>query len=113
MKNIPDISFEPIVAQKEAVGFEAFLKPVEFHATGLKREIEMDGNLGDSAWKDAEVIPELLSRIKKAPVGPSTEVRVLYSPTSLYIGAIMHEPDMEHLVAQFDQNDLESRGGGI
>ena len=106
MKNIPDISFEPIEAPREAVGFESTLEPVEFHAVCLKREVEMDGNLGDSAWQSAPFIPEMLSRIKKAPVGPKTEVHLLYSPTSLYIGAIMNEPDMEHLVAQFDQNDL-------
>ncbi len=101
-----DISFEPISAPHEVSGFESSLEPVEFHAVALKREVEMDGNLGDSAWQDAIIIPELLSRFKKAPVGPKTEIRILYSPTALYVGAIMHEPDMENLVAQFDQNDL-------
>lgn len=101
-----DISFEPIPAQCEPAGLESTLEPVEFHATGLKREVEMDGNLGDSAWENAVLIPEMLNRTTKAPLGPKTDVRVLYSPTALYIGAVMHEPDMEHLVAQFDQHDL-------
>ena len=102
-----DISFEPIPAVCEPAGLEANLEPVEFHASGLKREVEMDGNLGDSAWKDAISIPEMLNRRTHEPLGPKTDVRLLYSPTALYVGAIMHEPDMEHLVAQFDQNDLE------
>lgn len=102
-----DIGFEPIPAQCEPAGLESTLEPVEFHASGLKREVEMDGNLGDSAWQNAALIPEMLNRHTNAPLGPKTEVRVLYSPTALYIGAIMHEPDMEHLVAQFDQNDLD------
>ncbi len=102
----PDIGFEPIEAVEEAGGFEASLEPVEFHAVGLKREVEMDGKLGDEAWKTAPLIPEMRSRAKGELLGPPTEVRLLYSPTALYVGAVMHEPDMEHLVAQFDQNDL-------
>lgn len=101
-----DISFEPIPAQIEVCGLEASLEPIEFHATGLRREVEMDGNLGDSAWQDAVPIPEMLSKKTKTHIGPKTDVRVLYSPTALYIGAIMYEPEMEYLVAQFDQNDL-------
>ncbi len=101
-----DISFEPVTAPREASGFENSLEPVEFHAVGLKREVEMDGNLGDSAWQDAIPIPEMINKKAQKPIGPKTDVRVLYSPTALYIGAIMYEPDMEHLVAQFDQNDL-------
>ena len=101
-----DISFEPIEAPHEAAGFETTLEPVEFHAVGLRREVEMDGNLGDSAWKDAILLPEMINKSTKTPIGPSTEVRLLYSPTALYVGAVMHEPDMENLVAQFDQNDL-------
>ncbi|MEE1279315.1 MAG: carbohydrate-binding family 9-like protein [Oscillospiraceae bacterium] len=101
-----DISFEPIPAQIEVCGLEASLEPIEFHATGLRREVEMDGNLGDSAWQDAVPIPEMLSKKTKTHIGPETDVRLLYSPTALYIGAVMYEPEMEHLVAQFDQNDL-------
>ena len=101
-----DICFEPIEAQIEAAGFETTLEPIEFHAAGLRREVEMDGNLGDSAWQDAALIPEMINRAAGTPIGPKTEVRVLYSPTAMYVGAVMHEPDMENLVAQFDQNDL-------
>ncbi len=101
-----DIGFEPIEAECEAAGFEASLEPIVFHATGLKREVEMDGNLGDSAWQDAISIPEMLTSTTKEPLGPKTDIRLLYSPTALYIGAIMYEHDMEHLVAQFDQHDL-------
>lgn len=101
-----DISFEPMAAQCEVAGFESKLEPIEFHAACIKREIEMDGKLSDSAWETAPRVPVLLSRFKKGPDGPETDIRVLYSPTSLYIGAIMYEPDMENLVAQFDQHDL-------
>ncbi len=101
-----DISFEPIEAEREASGFEASLEPIEFHALGLRREVEMDGKLGDSAWQDAIAIPEMINRSAGTPIGPETNVRVIYSPTAIYIGAIMYEPDMEHLVAQFDQHDL-------
>ncbi len=101
-----DISFEPIPAQREVCGLEASLEPVEFHATGLRREVEMDGNRGDIAWQNAVPIPEMKNKTAKANIGPETDVRVIYSPTALYISAIMYEPEMEYLVAQFDQNDL-------
>lgn len=101
-----DISFEPIPAQIEVCGLGASLEPIEFHALGLRREVEMDGNLGDSAWQNAVPIPEMKNKTAKAHIGPETDVRVIYSPTSLYVGAVMYEPEMEYLVAQFDQNDL-------
>ena len=56
-----DISFEPIPAQCEPAGLESTLEPVEFHAAGLKREVEMDGNLGDSAWENATITEKLES----------------------------------------------------
>ncbi len=105
-RSASDITFEPIPAHEEAVGFEASLEPEVFHAVGLKREVTLDGCLGDPAWVTAPLIPEMKNMHSKTPLGPPTDVRLLYSPTALYIGAVMHEPDMEHLVAQFDQNDL-------
>ncbi len=101
------VIFEPKPAEKELAGFEASLEPVNFQATGLKREVKLDGKLSDPAWKSAALIPDMKDRNSKTAIGPKTEVRVLYSPTALYIGAVMHEPDMKNLVAQFDQNDLQ------
>ncbi|HQL88139.1 MAG: hypothetical protein BWX73_01002 [Lentisphaerae bacterium ADurb.Bin082] len=98
-------TYHPVPPEKVATGFAASMVDVNFTAPFTARELTLDGALDEPEWASAPVVPALLKRNGKPPQA-ITEVRMLHSPTGLYLGAIMHEPDMANLVALYDQRDL-------
>ncbi len=87
-------------------GFAASLAGVEFVAPLIDRELKLDGELSEPEWSQTAAVPDLRLRNENLPIA-KTDVRLLHSPGGIYIGAIMHEPEMESLVALYDQRDLQ------
>src|SRR5690606_32071422 len=58
--------------------------------------IAVDGRLDEAAWAAAEAATDFVQfePDEGAPASRRTKVRVLYGPTALYVGAVIHdEPD--------------------
>lgn len=98
-------TYRPAPPEKVATGFAASLVDVDFTAPAITRELTLDGTLDEPDWANAPAAPALLQK-NGAPPQATTEVRTLHGPTGLYLGAVMHEPDMANLVALYDQRDL-------
>ena len=98
-------TYRPVPPEKVATGFAASLVDVDFMAPSITRELTLDGALDEPDWATAPAAPALLQK-NGAPPQAMTEVRTLHGPTGLYLGAVMHEPDMANLVALYDQRDL-------
>ena len=67
-------------------------------ATFSDESIDVDGLLDDEAWQKAEIAPEFrqYEPSEGAHAAFPTEVRVVYGPNSIFVGAKMHddEPDL-------------------
>ncbi|MBO4491838.1 MAG: hypothetical protein J5944_10815 [Lentisphaeria bacterium] len=100
-------SFEPIpVRSSDKDGRSEYL-PIEFPCLRISDSIAIDGKLDEPAWQQAKIITGLgIARegVKRLP--PPTEIRVLHDKNAFYISAFMHDEDMAHHIAQYDQNDL-------
>ncbi len=75
-------------------------------------EIEVDGLLDDAAWALAEPITRFLQREPNEglPSTQRTEVRFLYSSTTLYIGARMYDDlGAEGVVSRLVRRDAETQ----
>ena len=63
--------------------------------------VHLDGRLDDPAWKDAAPIGPLTQREPKegAPASESTEIRVLFTPDTLYFGIICYDRTPKAIVS--------------
>lgn len=61
--------------------------------------IEVDGRLDEPLWKSAEVLTGFTQHepVEGAPATEKTEIRILYSQDSLYIGAIAYDSEAEKI----------------
>src|SRR5690606_26637262 len=68
-------------------------EPRTLAATRTDAAIDTDGRLDEPAWADAEIATDFVQfePDEGAPASRRTEVRVLYGPTALYVGAVMHD----------------------
>jgi hypothetical protein len=57
--------------------------------------VALDGQLDETAWSQAEVASDFVQfePFEGATATQRTEVRVLYGPRSLYVGAVLHDTD--------------------
>jgi len=57
--------------------------------------VDIDGRLDEAAWQEAEVVSAFrqYEPVEGAPGTQLTEVRVLYGPGNLYIGAFLYDED--------------------
>ena len=67
-------------------------------------DFSLDGDLEKSVWKKAKPCGEFLAMKGREKFGQKTELKLLYSSTALYIGAVFHQP-MDKIKAQYDQDD--------
>jgi hypothetical protein len=67
--------------------------PRILRAAPLTSAIQVDGRLDEEAWAAAEVATDFrqLEPEEGAPASQRTEVRVLYGPSALYIGAVIYD----------------------
>ena len=98
-----DVSFSPVKPEKqpESANFTGEV----FQCPYLDADPALDGTLKSPVWKHAYSIGNFLFSNGKIPEA-KTEVRIFHNADALYLGAVMHEPAMQHLAARFDQNDL-------
>jgi len=87
-------------------------EPPELAATFINEFISIDGVLNEPAWQRAQVADTFWQREpdEGAPASERTEVRVLYSPSRLYVGVICFDSDPAAIVvSRFERDaDLEA-----
>jgi hypothetical protein len=103
---MPSASSTPFEIRRAAAGAAAFailvLGDEPSRAAAQERatlsashaaDISVDGRLDEPEWSAAAAVTELLQfePSEGAPASERTEVRVLYGPGSLYVGAILHD----------------------
>ena len=98
-----DVSFSPVKPEKqpESANFTGEV----FQCPYPDANIALDGTLRSPVWKHAYAVGNFLFANGKIPEA-KTEVKMFHNAEALYLGAVMNEPAMQHLVAKFDQNDL-------
>jgi len=69
--------------------------------------ISVDGRLDEAAWQAAGVAADFVQfePDEGAPASFDTEVRVLYGPSALYIGAVMHDPEPDRIRRPLSRRD--------
>ncbi|HEV2148446.1 MAG TPA: DUF5916 domain-containing protein [Longimicrobiaceae bacterium] len=69
----------------------------------------VDGRLDDAAWAQAEPVTGFVQRTPRsgAPASERTEVRVLYGPDALYVGARMHDSAPDSVAGQLTRRDTQ------
>ncbi len=83
------------------ISLPAQAAPATLTAVTTTELITIDGVLNESAWQQAQVIDALRQRepVEGEPASEPTTVRVLYSPTHLYIGVTCFDSDPQAIVA--------------
>lgn len=73
--------------------------------------ITIDGVLDEEAWQHAEVASDFLQfePAEGAPASQRTEVRVLYGPGHLYVGAYLHDTQPAQIEATLGRRDEFNR----
>lgn len=83
------ISHTSIIAGIKGINRDRY----RIHITESKTELNVDGKLDEAAWQNAEVANGFI-RVLPVDTGyaaAQTEVKVVYSPTTLYVGIICHD----------------------
>ena len=82
-------------------------------AVRIESAIEVDGMLSEEAWSRAEAASGLRQRepMEGEPASEDTEVRVLFSGASLYVGVTLRDRDPDELVARTYDRDALARFG--
>ena len=81
---------------------------MEVRAARLGSPVNVDGNIGDAAWRD---VPSFDTFIQRDPVeggapGMRTEVRVAYDDNALYVAARMFDPSPDSIVVRLGRRDV-------
>jgi hypothetical protein len=76
-------------------------------AERTKSNMRVDGSLDEEAWVNAEVIEKFttLSPTPGLPATFETQVRILYNDNSLYIGALLIDPEPQKIMKQLSARD--------
>ena len=87
----------------------ASYKKADRHYTAVRKVniIELDGNLKEMAWNDAEVATDFIS-LEPQPGLPAiqkTEVKIIYDDEAIYIGAFMHEVSKDSILRELTERD--------
>lgn len=61
----------------------------------IEGSLKLDGKLDESFWKKAAVLSPFYLNDASAPGSESTEVRIAYDETALYLGWICHDVDIQ------------------
>ncbi len=84
-------------------------KPDTVTAIYVNEKIIFDGNLTDSAWSKAPRIETFTQRDLNfgEPCTERTEVAIVYTPQTLYIGVWAYQQDPHSVIAKFLQRDFD------
>lgn len=72
-------------------------------------KITTDGQLDEKAWASAPVLSDFRQYVPvyDVPATFNTEVKILYNDYAIYIGAVMHDPSPDSILAQLGERDSE------
>jgi hypothetical protein len=81
--------------------------PLQLTAQLIEEAVTIDGGLSEPAWEGADTANEFLQfePDEGAPVTHPTEVRVLYGPRSVYIGAMLFDDAPERIQQTLGRRD--------
>lgn len=87
-------------------------EPYRIRATAVAKGPDVDGRLDDEVWRSAEPITGFTQRnpVEGAPATQRTEIRMLYTPTVLFVGARMYDADPDRLVVTQMRRDKSLDG---
>lgn len=80
------------------------------HAAYAKENIKIDGVLDESIWSKAEIATDFTEKspTPNTPSAYKTEVKVVYSDESIYIGAVLHDISSDSVLRQFSVRDVSN-----
>lgn len=86
-------------------------KTAEVSAGTVVGDIRLDGRLDEEAWLNAEVASGFIQQepVEGNPAIEDTQVRVLFGPDAIYIGARMVDSDAASIAAQLVRRDSEGQ----
>lgn len=70
----------------------------------LQSAVKIDGDLGESAWRNAAVLKPLRSHDGSIPEFEQTEVRIWYNDQALYLGWTCHDTNIQASLTNRDGN---------
>ena len=84
---------------------------LQINAFFAEEGIELDGILNESIWQDAVAINEFTQYepVEGAPATQQTEVRVLYGPSNLYVGAMLYDEEPQAIEKALGRRDDYNR----
>lgn len=79
-------------------------------ASPTESPVSVDGRLDEPAWTQAEAATDFVQfePDEGAPASQRTEVRVLYGPTALYVGAVLYDDTPERIRRSLSRRDRKS-----
>ena len=85
------------------------------HALRVQEKIEIDGELNEAAWKQAEPATGFIQiePDQGQPATEQTEVWVLYDNENLYLGVICHESDVGAIVVNDLRRDFSTQDNDV
>ncbi len=107
MPRSPFVCFLSMVFVACLFGSTTQAQPPELIAVPTNELITVDGAFSEAVWQSAQAIDTLRQREPDAgaPASERTEIRVLYSPTRLYIGITCFDSTPEAIVvSRFDRD---------
>lgn len=106
----PKNVFDPIVDVADGVDEARLVDATNVFHVAYVEDFEIDGDFTKPVWRRADPVAPFLPMAGRgmsaeAKAQTATEVRLLYSATSLYIGASFAQP-MDRILVRYDQDDL-------
>ena len=84
---------------------------MQIRAHAVETSLTVDGRLDETAWRQAEVATGFrqLEPAQGEPASQPTEVRVLYGPDAVYVGAILFDEEPDEIRSVLSRRDQFNR----
>ena len=99
----PGKAFAP-VADAAGAGIEPLVDTQEVFPAAYVEDFAVDGDMEKPIWRDARPVPAPKKCGGKEQMPFKSDIRLLYSKSSLYVGAALWQ-DMAEMTAKWDQRD--------
>ena len=101
----PGNVFSPLPSSASGAASESVVDCPDVFEAAYVGDFAVDGDVSKSVWKKAKPVTAFaVARSPGKPMSERAEVRVLYSPTALYVGGTFFQP-MATMTARYDQHD--------
>lgn len=83
----------------------------QVQAHRIDSEVAVNGSLDEDAWTEADVATGFrqFEPNEGEPASQDTEVRILYGPEAIYVGAMMHDENPSQIMATLGRRDERNR----